>query len=158
MLKLLNELKNLYADHKFKEDFKVALYLFIEIGQALAEQNYVCMTEIEDREERDEPKGVTRYVWIVTRADAIHCNRRLWLRIVKSATEYVVSGDEEKLKQALAESDKARASEEPQYIENNTFKNAALSVVWAAVNYYRDERDESQSVKQFPKAEDFKQC
>ena len=34
MLKLLNELKNLYADHKFKEDFKVALYLFIEIGQA----------------------------------------------------------------------------------------------------------------------------
>ncbi|MBP3556100.1 MAG: hypothetical protein J6K20_00130 [Thermoguttaceae bacterium] len=157
MLKRLEELEELYARHyyNFKEDFKVALYTFIQIGKAIAEQNYDAMLELKDRKEKNEREGVERYVWIVSRADEVHLNRRDWLDAVKLATEHVVDGKDETLEKALETRNKARES---YFIENKTFMDAALSVVIEAVNYYRDERNESRRAKKFPNAEDFKQC
>ena len=53
MLKRLEELEELYARHCYnlKEGFRVALYTFIQIGKALAEQNYDAMVELKNREE-----------------------------------------------------------------------------------------------------------
>lgn len=158
MLKYLKELERLFANHRFKKDFDDALYTFIQIGKALAEQNYDAMLELKDREEEDEREGVKRCVWIATRADEVHSNRRSWLYAVKLATEYVVDGDEEKLKKALEARAKARESYGSKYIENRTFMNVAVSVVCKAVDYYRDERNESRRAKPSPNAEDFKQC
>lgn len=157
MLKRLEELEELYARHRynFKEGFRVALYAFIQIGKALAEQNYDAMRELQDREEEDEHKGVKRYVWLATRADEVHLNRRFWLKAVKLATEHVIDGKDETLEKAWETQNKARES---YFIENETFMNAALSVVIRAVNYYRDERNESRRVKQSTNTEDFKQC
>lgn len=157
MLKYLEELDDLYARHyhNLKEDFKVALYTFIQIGKALAEQNYDAMLELKNREEEYEREGVERCVWILTRADEVHLNRRDWLRAVKLATEHVVDGKDETLEKAL---EARRQARESYFIENKTFMNEALSVLIEAVNYYRDERNESRRAKNFPNVEDFKQC
>lgn len=157
MLKRLKELEELYARHyhNLKEDFKVAFYTFIQIGKAIVEQNYDAMLELKEREEEDEREGVERYVWIATRADEVHLNRRDWLYAVKLATEHVVDGKDETLEKALEARAEARKSK---FIENKTLTNAALSVLIEAVNYYRDERNESRRAKKFPNAEDFKQC
>lgn len=155
MLKYLKELKKLYAKHSFNKDFEVALNLFIQIGKALAEQNYDAMRELQVREEEDERNGVKRCVWILTRADEVHLNRRDWLYAVKLATEHVIDGKDETLENALEARDKARES---YFIENKTFMNAALNVVIEAVNYYRDERNESRRVKQSTNTKNSKQC
>lgn len=157
MLKRLEELEELYARHyhNFKEDFKVSLHTFIQIGNALTEQNYDAMVELKNREEEYEREGVERCVWILTRADEVHLNRRDWLYAVKLAIEHVVDGKDETLEKALEARSKAW---EEKFIENKTFKDAAVSVLIEAVNYYRDERNESRRVKKFPNAKDFKQC
>lgn len=155
MLKYLKELKKLYVNHSFNKDFDVALNLFIQIGKALAEQNYDAMWELQDREEEDERNGVKRCVWLATRADEVHLNRRDWLYAVKLATEHVIDGKDETLENALEARDKARES---YFIENKTFMNAALNVVIEAVNYYRDERNESRRVEKSANAENSKQC
>lgn len=157
MLKRLEELEELFARHyhNFKEDFKVSLHTFIQIGNALSEQNYDAMLMLKNREEEDERKNVKRYVWVATRADEIHLNRRDWLDAVKLATEHVVDGKDETLEKAMETRNKARES---YFIENKTFMNAALSVVIEAINYYRDERNESRRVKQSTNTENSKQC
>lgn len=157
MLKRLEELEELYVRHYYnlKGGFRVALYTFIQIGKALAEQNYNAMLELKDREEEDEREGVKRCVWIVSRADEVHLNRRDWLVAVKLATEHVVDGKDETLEKALEARSKAWKEK---FIENKTFMNAALSVVIEAVNYYRDERNESRRAKKSMNAENSKQC
>lgn len=157
MLKRLKELEELYARnyHNFKEGFKNALYTFIQIGKAIAEQYYDAMLELQNREEDLEREGVKRCVWILTRADDVHLNRRDWLYAVKLATEHVVDGKDETLEKALEARDEARKS---YYIENKTLMNEALSVLIEAVNYYRDERNESRRVKQSTNTENSKQC
>lgn len=157
MLKRLKELEELYARHyhNLKEDFKVALYTFIQIGKAISEQNYNAMLELKDREEEYEREGVKRCVLIVTHADAVHMNRRDWLDAVKLATEHVVDGKDETLEKALKVRGEAKKS---YFIENKTLMNEALSVLIEAVNYYRDERNESRRVKQSANTENSKQC
>ena len=157
MLKRLEELEELYARHyhNFKEDFKVSLHTFIQIGNALTEQNYDAMVELKNREEEYERKGVKRCVWILTRADEVHLNRRDWLYAVKLATEHVVDGKDETLEKALEARKQARES---YFIENKTLMNEALSDLIEAVNYYRDERNESRRVKKSTNAENSKQC
>ncbi len=157
MLKRLEELEELYARHYhcFKEDFKNALYTFIQIGKAIAEQNYDTMLELQNREEEYERKGAGRYIVIMTRADEVHLNRRDWLDAVKLATEHVVDGKDETLEKALKARDEARKSYS---IENKTLMNEALTILIEAVNYYRDKRNESRRAKKFPNAEDLKQC
>lgn len=112
MLKRLKELEELYARHyhNFKEDFKNALYTSIQIGKAIAEQNYDAMRELQDQEEELEREGVKRCVWILTRADEVHLNRRDWLDAVKLATEHVVDGKDETLEKAMEVRDEARKS------------------------------------------------
>lgn len=91
------------------------------------------MVKLKNREEEDEHKGVKRCVWIATRADEVHLNRRDWLRAVKLATEHVVDGKDETLEKAL---EARRQARESYFIENKTFMNEALSVLIEAVNYY----------------------
>ena len=157
MLKRLEELEELYARHyhNLKEDFKVALYTFIQIGKALAEQNYDAMVELKNREEEYEREGVERCVWILNRADEVHLNRRDWLYAVKLATEHVVDGKDETLEKAL---EARKQAKESYFIENKTLMNEASSVLIEAVNYYRDERNESRRAKKSTNAEDFEQC
>lgn len=140
MLKRLEELEELYAKHKFKKDFDVALYLFIQIANAIAEQNIDAMLELRNREEEEKRKGVRQYVLIMTRADKVHLNRRDWIDVVKLATEYVLGGQIEKREEAVKWYQEAKKSDGSRYIENETFIRAALSVVGLALNYVDDDK------------------
>lgn len=140
MLKRLKELEELYAKHKFKKDFDVALYLFIQIGKALTEQNYDAMWELQNREEEYEREGAGRCILIMTRADEVHLNRRDWINVVKLATEYVLGEQIEKREEAVKWYLEAKKSDGSRYIENRAFIRAALSVVGLALNYVGDDK------------------